>query len=126
MKIVRQPSEDSGTLGAWYDDQGNKLCYTIELPWHNNHPQLSCIPTGTYEFAAYVSPKHGTVWMAHNVPDRSFIEIHPANLASELLGCIGVGDTIGTIDGQPAVLNSRNTFKMLESRLPDDFMLTIE
>ena len=126
MILTRQPSTPDGTLGELRDDQGCFLCYTIELPWFDNEPDKSCIPAGTYDFARYVSPKHGSVWMAHNVPGRSAIEIHPANLADELLGCIGVGSSIGQIDKLPAVLNSQNTFKMLLSTLPDEFTLTIK
>lgn len=126
MKLIREPSTPDGTRGTWYGDDGERLCYTIELPWADNHPDLSCIPSGSYEFEKYFSPKHGFwVWEALNVPGRQDIEIHPANLSSELLGCIGVGDTLGDIDGHVAVLNSQATFRMLMSRLPDSFYLTI-
>ncbi len=60
-----------------------------------------------------------------NVPNRTNIEIHPANLASELLGCIAPGDSLGKIDGIPAVLNSKQTFFMLQLTLPETFTLTI-
>jgi len=126
MLLKRQPSTDDGTLGELFDDDGNHLCYTIELPWKENLPDKSCIPLGTYEFNRYISPKHGSVWIARDVPNRTNIEIHPANLADELLGCIGVGDTIGNIDGMVAVLNSRSTFRMLLSTLADSFSLTIQ
>lgn len=126
MKLIREPSTPDGTRGTWYNDDGSVLCYTIELPWDENIPHKSCIPRGTYEFEYYFSPKHGfTVWQALNVPQRGNIEIHPANLASELLGCIAPGDTLGDIDGKIAVLNSQKTFKMLMSRLPESFQLTI-
>lgn len=126
MKLIREPSAPDGTRGTWYNENGSRLCFTIELPWLDNHPDLSCIPSGIYEFVKYMSPKHGfMVWEAQNVPGRKNIEIHPANLASELLGCIGVGDTLGDIDGNSAVLNSQNTFHMLMSKLPDSFYLTI-
>lgn len=126
MKLIREPSTPNGTRGTWYDDSGERLCYTIELPWNNNHPQTSCIPSGVYEFEHYFSPKHDfMVWKAVDVPGRDSIEIHPANLASELLGCIGTGDTLGDIDGHIAVLNSKATFNMLMMKLPDSFYLTI-
>jgi hypothetical protein len=126
MKLIREPSTPDGTRGTWYDDDSSRLCYTIELPWLQNEPDKSCIPSGVYEFVKYLSPKHGfDVWLAQDVPGRSDIEIHPANLASELLGCIGTGDTLGDIDGRIAVLNSQVTFRMLMSKLPDSFYLTI-
>jgi hypothetical protein len=126
MLLIRQPSTPDGTLGELRDDDNNHLCFTIERPWLDNKPDVSCIPPGRYEFSRYISPKHGSVWKANNVPNRTFIEIHPANLADELEGCIGVGSAIGSIDGKPAVLASQETFKMLQSKLPDDFILTIQ
>ena len=117
MKLVRSPSDSSGTFGVLYNDNMKVLCFTVELPWLDNHPQTSCIPIGYYNVEKYNSPKHGDVWQIMNVPNRSNIEIHPANLASELLGCIGVGDTIGKIEGMPAVLNSQKTFKLLKCNL---------
>ena len=124
MILIRQPSTTE-TFGELRND-GNHLCYTIELPWLDNEPDKSCIPPGTYEFNKYISPKHGFVWLARNVPNRTEIEIHPANFASDLLGCIGVGDSIGQISGVNAVLNSQETFAMLKATLPDSFNLTIQ
>ena len=123
--LQRMPPLDNATLGEWRNDQGAHLCYTIELPWRDNHPRVSCIPVGTYIFDAYESPKHGQVWMARNVPGRSAIEVHNANLARQLEGCIGVGATIGTLDGEPAVLHSVDTLEMLRLKLPSSFQLTI-
>jgi len=54
------------------------------------------------------------------------IEIHAANFAKQLLGCIAVGSSIGEIDGTPAVLNSQHTLLKLHTILPDHFTLTIE
>lgn len=126
MKLIREPSTPDGTRGTWYDDDGDRLCVTIELPWADNHPDKSCIPSGCYEFVKYFSPDHKfEVWKAVGVPGRADIEIHPANLASQLLGCIGVGDRFGDLNGHIAVLNSQSTFKMLMSTLPESFYLTI-
>lgn len=125
MRIVRNPSTPDGTQGIWYNDDGSVLCYTIELPWADNHPQVSCIPIGTYNVQKYISPKHGHVWQLMDVPNRSNIEIHGANTIDDLLGCIGVGDSFGVINLLPAVLNSQKTLNMLRSTLDDNFTLTI-
>lgn len=123
--IVRQPSTSNGTFGTFYDDKSNKLCLTVELPWLDNTPQISCIPSGTYQVSQYASPKHGLVWQILGVPDRSNIEIHPANDINDLLGCVGVGNAMGEVNGLPAVLNSQITFSMLKLKLPDSFTLDI-
>ena len=123
--LNRFKSDDNGTFGRLVDDTGKRLCYTVELPWHDNLPDISCIPEGVYEVKAYNSPKHGEVWMVQDVPDRSEIEIHCANNIKDLLGCIGLGDALGNINGLPSVMNSNITFTMLLSVLPQSFELTI-
>ena len=68
---------------------GNRVCSTIELPWKNNAPQVSCIPEGEYVLRKRYSPRFGQHYLLINVPGRSFILIHPANDAlKELKGCI--------------------------------------
>ena len=51
----------------------------------------SAIPRGRYEVELYQSPKHGLVPLLRDVPGFKYIEIHKANRAEDLLGCIGVG-----------------------------------
>lgn len=114
-----------GTFGGLTDDSNlikDRSIFTVERPMTGDHP---CISSGTYQVEPYASPKHGDVWQVMNVPGRSNIEIHPANLASELLGCIAVGDSLGKVNGVPAVLNSQKTFSMLKSLLPETFTLVI-
>ncbi len=79
----------NGTNGLLYDDRGELLCYTIELPWRDNKVRESCIPEGTYRLTKRYSQKFSHHILLNDVPDRSLILIHPANdAATELLGCI--------------------------------------
>ena len=79
----------NGTNGNLYNEQGDLLCFTIELPWRNNAVQKSCIPEGTYRLAKRYSQKFNHHILLEDVPNRSLILIHPANnAATELLGCI--------------------------------------
>lgn len=65
------------------------ICKTIELPWKRNELRVSCIPEGRYRVIDRFSPKFGRHWHIVDVPNRSFILIHPANNAlKELAGCI--------------------------------------
>jgi hypothetical protein len=69
--------------------QGRRICYCIELPWKNNHAQVSCIPEGRYELKERWSPKFLRHLQVMNVKDRDLVLIHPANDAMhELKGCI--------------------------------------
>lgn len=115
-----QPDYTYGALIA----AGFKLCDTIERPWLNNEPRVSCIPAGTYTAIQFCSPHNGDVWLLENTTPRSMIEIHPANLASELLGCIAPG-TKGMLGRNYAVLRSKEAMKMLKKTLPTKFTLKI-
>lgn len=122
--LTRKPSTPQGTLGFLHDEA--RLCFTIELPWLDNHPQTSCIPVGAYSVDKYISPRHGHVWLINNVPNRSMIELHAANTIKDLKGCIGLGESIGVIDGLPAVTHSQVTLALLREVLPDNFTLVIQ
>jgi hypothetical protein len=72
---------------------------TVELPWKDNAPDVSCVPEGTYDLIPYDSPKHGPTWYLSNATwdvggkgaARSFCEIHAANFPRQLEGCIAAG-----------------------------------
>jgi hypothetical protein len=49
------------------------------------------IPAGTYKVLLYESPHFGREVPLIDVPGREYIEIHPANYAEQLKGCIAVG-----------------------------------
>ena len=93
----------SGTNGALYHKQ-QFLCFSIELPWAINQPNISCIPDGTYELVPFYSLNFGHHLRVRNVPNRTGILIRPANDAlSELRGCIapvsqltGIGKGLGS------------------------------
>lgn len=83
-------------FGRWEDEEHKQLAVTVERPWENNQEDVSCIPAGTYRVSMRDSKKHhGRVYGIEDVPDRSDCEIHPANLSSQLLGCIALGTEFG-------------------------------
>ena len=82
-------------------------CFALELPWKENKPQISCVPAATYPISIYQSPTKGEVLLLHDVPGRSYIEIHVANKPSELLGCIAPGTEFAAED---FISNSRKAF----------------
>lgn len=92
--LTRGPSSDQGTFGRLVF--GSLACFTTELPWRENLQQKSCIPPGSYKCAIVQSPRFGRVYGVLNVPGRSNVLIHPANLGgntdagwqTELQGCI--------------------------------------
>lgn len=86
------------TFGEFRDPEGRHLCFALERPWLDNQHGISCIPAGTYLVRRRWSPKHqANVWGLIDVPNRDDIEIHPANDARELEGCIAPGTEIGEV-----------------------------
>lgn len=86
---------------------GGSTLYTLELPWKDNAPDVSCIPAGTYPLRRRFSPKHGQVlfWI-DDVPGRVAAEIHVGNTVKDTLGCVLVG--LGQEPG--AIVRSKEAF----------------
>ena len=86
--------------------------WSVERPWLDNQPNISCIPVGEYKLRWRESPKFGPTWQLEDVPGRTHILIHSANFAYQLQGCIALGtDLMGdTI----AVANSRKAMNLFE------------
>ena len=86
--LIERTYYANGTNGDLHLD-GHQKCFSIELPWHNNEPEVSCIPEGTYELEKHISAHLGNCLHVKNVPNRADILIHGANNAlKELKGCI--------------------------------------
>ncbi len=77
-----------GTTGQIFD-QCRLITHSIELPWKDNHAQVSCIPEGRYRIIKRYTEHFGQHFAVMGVPGRKDILIHPANDALlELRGCI--------------------------------------
>jgi hypothetical protein len=77
-----------GTTGQIFD-QGRLITHSIELPWKDNHAQVSCIPEGRYRIIKRYTEHFGQHFAVMGVPGRKDILVHPANDAlMELSGCI--------------------------------------
>lgn len=114
MKALLQRHEqgDQGSFGQLV--LGSFSCFTGELPWRDNAPSVSCIPAGAYRAVVTYSPRFGRgLYLVGTVAGRTGIRIHPANLMgqaprwkSQLNGCIALGEKLGWLAGQKAVLVS--------------------
>lgn len=108
-------------------------CYTVERPWHNNQPFISCIPEGIYTLQKTVTPSHGNTFILHNSDldvhkykqdsGRYAILIHSGNTMDDIEGCIAPGESLGYVHNKWAVLNSRNTMRQIRDRILDDISL---
>ena len=132
--IIRNKSTDDGTFGVLLMDDHSSWS-TGELPWHDNAHGISCILPGTYKCTWFNSPKHGWGYLVNDVPDRNLCEIHPANFMadksiptkqSQLLGCIALGKSVGKLEGQTALLQSKQAILEFDTNLKmEEFQLTI-
>ena len=96
------------TVGKLYVDSV-LLCYTMEKPWKDNQPMISCVPAGVYELNPCTSPRFGETYCLENTDlgvsehgktKRTHILIHKANMESELYGCIAPVRYFGVLNGK--------------------------
>lgn len=116
--LTRLDTSSHGTFGTLriYSDDGGVLfeCFTGEPPWKDNQQRMSCIPTGVYKCYRYRSRRYSKAYSVSKVPGRSAILIHIGNFCGDTTkglktnseGCILVGMSLGTLQGQKSVLNS--------------------
>lgn len=131
--LTRTHCDDSGTFGVlsiW-----KLLFFTGELPYRSNQENFSCIPPGVYNCVWDFSPKFGrNTYLLKNVWKRTDIRIHPANFMGdknrgyfcEMDGCIALGKIIGKMNGQKALMRSRDALSSFETYLAgEEFILEI-
>ena len=107
--LERFISLPSATLGRLTLPNGFE-CYTLERGWRGNKRFVSCIPEGTYELHWDLGGKKKGCPQLIDVPNRSEINIHPANVSSELQGCIAPGLTWSWKAGSVYLERSRDAF----------------
>lgn len=122
VRLLRQESGDQGTFGMLF--VAEMSFFTGELPWRQNAPSISCIPEGAYPCEWNMSSKfHRRMYLINGVPDRAGIRIHPANYMGDaslgwkcqLNGCIALGERIGQMKKQKALLDSANAVHRFEA-----------
>lgn len=111
LKLCRNYFEN-GTNGLLYNEEGDLLSFTIELPWKDNERRISCIPEGTYRMVKRYSQKFKHHILLEGTSPRELILIHPANNAKkELAGCIA---PVSKLTGEGTGDSSRVKFDMIK------------
>lgn len=110
IELKRFAYHPEGTLGVI--DFAGETFYSIERPWLDNAPNVSCIPVGNYDMGWRDSPRFGETWHVQEVQDRTYILIHAANFPKDVQGCIGLGT--GLMGDRIAVSNSRKAVARFE------------
>ena len=121
ITIQRLSSTDQGTRGLLLMD--GFWCHTLELPWRDNRPNVSCIPPGEYPLRKVRARRaiggRRDLYLVEDVPGRSGILIHAGNFAGDSekgykrnsWGCPLLGLHAGVLNGQRAVLASRQAVR---------------
>lgn len=119
---IRYPTVTMGQMYSPDGDFGLKLqngrtgLYTIELPWKDNQPKISCIPPGIYLAERDIfyggdgpgGKKDYPCFEVRNVLGRTEIKFHIANYLKDIVGCIGPG--MARDPAHPAVWSSTQAF----------------
>lgn len=128
--LQRLEAGDEGTFGR-IEFKGKTLV-TGELPWRDNRPNISCIPPGIYRMVWEQSPRLTQLrgvevftYRAQFVAGHAGILIHSGNFCGDVAlgfkshveGCILLGKTRGTLDGQRAVLGSKAAVGEFEAEM---------
>ncbi len=118
VEIIRIEKSENIMLGA-LKLNGKILCLTLELPFNFNTPNISCIPENIYLCSRKDSPKFGNTFEIVDVPYRTNILFHTGNTVEDTLGCILLGNSLGSLKGERAILQSGVAFKEFMSKLKD-------
>lgn len=127
MKLTRTTLGYGGapTLGRMVSRDGQFACVTLERSADGEHP---CIEAGIYpvvlDFHHPGDPNGYPCPELRDIPGRSEIQIHIANRASELLGCIAPGESVS--EDRQSVERSRAAFTRLMTYLDGAFPFTLE
>lgn len=129
VRIVRDPSGPSGVFGTLLTDSGFGA-YTLEPS--RDRAEHPCIPAGGYRVDLLDHPKHGKCYEIIGVPGRTSILFHVGNYAadppgkSDSEGCILLGNAIGEIGNEPALLQSKDAIHRFNDDMDgESFYLTI-
>lgn len=126
LEISRFAYTSMGTFGEMYV-RGERMV-TVERPWLDNRPSVSCIPEGVYFCRPRFYNRGGYQAVEIlDVPHRSHILFHRGNTMHDSAGCVLVTSREGVVNGLWAGVSSAPAFArfMEEYGALDSFRLTI-
>lgn len=102
LSLNRTHSSDVCTLGilTFLHRPAYMPLYTLERPWLDNQPFISCVPTGAYDLVFHSTPKYPSTWalvgetvshLPHHAKQRSTVLFHAGNFVHHSTGCILLG-----------------------------------
>jgi hypothetical protein len=125
VQLQRLQSGDQGTFGRIVTP-GGLILFTGELPERDNQSDVSCISAGTYDAMwAWSDHFRRMMYLLLGTNPRAGIRAHAANFMGDatkgykkqLNGCIALGEKVGVMDGQKALLVSAPAVRRFESHM---------
>lgn len=125
LELERFAYTDMGTFGRM--TVAGVTLYTVERPWLDNKPSISCIPEGVYRCHPrwYNGGGYQAIEVA-DVPNRSHILFHIGNNMHDSAGCILVNSKLGSLEGIWSGLGSKPAFKHFMQHLNGQFAVHIK
>ena len=123
--LTRFDRGDHGCFGL-VETRAGFRCYSGELPERDNQPSISCIPPAIRHVAWTYSPAFDRfMYLVLGTEPRAGIRKHSANLMgdkakglrAQLNGCIALGERLGWMDGQKALLLSAPAVRRFEEHM---------
>jgi hypothetical protein len=115
IRVERFQSSKACVTGKLFVD-GNRIGYTVELPWKENQSFVSCIPVGSFPgILRYDKPDHWRIQL-NDVPKRPGIQIHMGNHTSDSEGCILVGTQVDATGCSIPAGKSKPAYEALRAR----------
>lgn len=102
-RLIRIDKIDQGLIGVLIVGESDFGCFTLEL-------DTTFIKTGSYLCKRF----HGSKWrntFEIVISGHTAVLFHAGNTEADTRGCVLLGNTIGKLKGDRAILNSGNTFK---------------
>ncbi len=116
LTVTRFAYHPLGTMGFFH--LNGKRLWTIERPWINNAPNISCIPEGIYTAFPYSSERFPDTFEVQDVPGRSLILFcHVGNFAKNVQGCFALG--LRPMGDRVAVASSRDAMEIFRAETAD-------
>ena len=91
LRLVRVSETEDATFGVLIHRR-EPFAVSMEPPWKDNAPNVSCIPPGKYYCHGTNSEKFGYTFEIADAPGRSAILFHRGNAAEHTKGCVLVGE----------------------------------
>ncbi len=113
LELIRYHSPYA-TMGEFYIPDLSPI-YTLEPPWLDNKPFVSCSPSGTYLMTSVVHDRFGRTWVM-DIPERTGMFWHTGNKVKHTKGCILPG--LRTSNDH-TIIDSRKAMELMRSVLLD-------